>query len=698
MTRIYIYRVSQNLFLCRFGFSASVDIAMFRVGARKRKIDGKEQASLSECLLTSGVSDQKATEIWNKARKALGAAPVTKAGLQRVQRERSEPAAACYVPKTVLANPEQWSHLLVPDIRALLVFVAQASGAWRRCFHEVVEKYNGLLHPVIYHDEVVAGNVLAPVKVKKVTAFYLSFKEFWPCYHREGAWLPVMCVQHVQCDAIEAGLSAVIRCLVKAIHTTENCAGFSIPLDGVNRTFRIAEASWFIADHDAQRGTWCTKGSAGLKPCQFCANVCSKTALPRDGHTFHTIASWRWEHFVKIQDAEWRRAYLHLASLPTKSEKNKWEKAYGLNFEPHGLLADASAFQALPMTHACNDVMHGYYSNGIASQEIAAVLQVVKPFGLTLAALEEVTVQSQWRSCHSKRPQPWLMKRLFSSKQVGEYVYKGSAKETLLVVFLLGYYLHRFLSGCGEISKEVQSFLALQRCASVLRALKFSHVPLMRPEQVNQLHEAQLHHQQRFVEAYGEDSVIPKHHHRLHIPESCLKLGTLPSVETHESKHRILKSGGVLDAQRAHLNRPKCLQRSVLTRLLLDTVRVAEEFGLGHWDLVAPKYAAARNVLSAGNDTCQADVMQLRNVIIHAGQPAFQGQRAWLVEACLSGDSQGPRLVCRALHFESNKPWGSVRKDFGSPSCVLHPGPNDGWFSPVFWRLDTASNEYICLW
>ena len=207
------------------------------------------------------------------------------------------------------------------------------------------------------------------------------------------------------------------------------------------------------------------------------------------------------------------------------------------------------------------------------------------------------------------------------------------------------------------------------------------------------LHDAQLCHQQNYVEAYGEDTVIPKHHHRLHIPESALKLGTLPSVEILESKHRILKSGGILDNQRARLDQPAPLQRGVLTRLLLDTVRIAEEFGLGHWDLLPPKRPAARNVLSAGSETLQADVMELRNVTLRARQPAFAGQRAWLVEACLGGDPQGPRLVCRALQLESYTPWGSIHKDVGSPSCVLHPGPHDGWFSPVFWRFDAASNE-----
>jgi len=59
---------------------------MFRVGSKKRKIDGEDQTSLAECLLTSGVSDQKTTIIWNKARKALGAEEVTPAGLKRIQR------------------------------------------------------------------------------------------------------------------------------------------------------------------------------------------------------------------------------------------------------------------------------------------------------------------------------------------------------------------------------------------------------------------------------------------------------------------------------------------------------------------------------------------------------------------------------------------------------------------------------------
>ena len=71
-----------------------------------------------------------------------------------------------------------------------------------------------------------------------------------------------MCVQHIQCDAIHGGLSAVMLALVRAIHTDSYHRGFPLCKNGNRHEFRLAKQSYFIADHDAQRGTWCTKGSS----------------------------------------------------------------------------------------------------------------------------------------------------------------------------------------------------------------------------------------------------------------------------------------------------------------------------------------------------------------------------------------------------------------------------------------------------
>lgn len=666
---------------------------MIRIGGRKRQIDNESQSNLEECLLESGVTDAKAVKIWNKARKGLGKEEVSKEAVKRVQKERLQPAESCFVIHKMETDTKEWSSILLPRIHMLLQLMVDTCPAWAQALCQVAKDFHGLLHPVLYHDEVVAGNVLAVVKVKKVTAVYLSFQEFWPVFHTEGAWLPIMCVQHIQCDAIHGGLSAVMRALIRHIHIDTYHRGFLLCINGNQHEFRLAKQSHFIADHDAQRGTWSTKGSSGLKPCQFCANICSKNAIPAtDG--FYTIASWEWDRFAPIPDADWRAAYNHLSSLTTKAERDMWEKAYGVNFCSFGLLADPIAFRALPISHACNDVMHGYYSNGIASVEIAAVLHSVKAVGLTIEALLEVALDSNWHSAQSKRPQPCLLKRLFASKQVGEHVYKGQAKETQMLVFLLAYYLHRFLSGCDTVSLELKSFLALQKCASHLRALGFCHVPLREACQVQTLHRAQLLHQQLYVEAYGQESVIPKHHHRLHVPESCLKLGALPTVQTHESKHRILKSGGILDAQRARLTDSGSLQKAVLPRLVLDTVHQINQHGFGRWDLLPPIHSAA----GADGTIVQADAMQLRNVIIRAGHPAFGLNQTWIVDACLRGNTKDIQLVCRPLATIQKQPWGTVHTNAGGPTRVWQPSPQDGWMSPVFWRYESLNQTFICIW
>ena len=328
---------------------------MIRIGGRKRQIDSESQSNLEECLLESGVTDAKAVKIWNKARKGLGKEEVSKEAVKRIQKERLQPAESCFVIHKMETDTKEWSSILLPRIHMLLQLMVDTCPAWAQALCQVAKDFNGLLHPVLYHDEVVAGNVLAVVKVKKVTAVYLSFQEFWPVFHTEGAWLPIMCVQHIQCDAIHGGLSAVMRALIRHIHIDTYHRGFPLCINGNQHEFRLAKQSHFIADHDAQRGTWSTKGSSGLKPCQFCANNCSKNAIPAtDG--FYTIASWEWDRFVPIPDADWRAAYNHLSSLTTKAERDMWEKAYGVNFCSFGLLADPIAFRALPISHACNDV------------------------------------------------------------------------------------------------------------------------------------------------------------------------------------------------------------------------------------------------------------------------------------------------------------------------------------------------------
>ena len=87
-------------------------------------------------------------------------------------------------------------------------------------------------------------------------------------------------------------------------------------------------------------------------------------------------------------------------------------------------------------------------------------------------------------------------------------------------------------------------------------------------EEVACLRDAQADHQQSFTAAYGQDACIPKHHHRFHLPAAALKLGFLPHCETHESKHRCLKSGGLVDRQKGKLADHNQIQHQLVARFL----------------------------------------------------------------------------------------------------------------------------------
>ena len=116
------------------------------------------------------MSDAKAVKIWNKARKGLGKGEVSKKAVDRIQKERLQPAESCFVIHEMETDTKEWSAILLPRIHMLLQLMVDTCPAWAQALCQVAKDFNGLLHPVLYHDEVVAGNVLAVIKVKKVTA------------------------------------------------------------------------------------------------------------------------------------------------------------------------------------------------------------------------------------------------------------------------------------------------------------------------------------------------------------------------------------------------------------------------------------------------------------------------------------------------------------------------------------------------
>ena len=84
------------------------------------------------------------------------------------------------------------TDIMVIELCAALQSLVDKCPAWATALREAHAVNGGVLTVVIYHDEIMCGNVLAVIKRKKITAMYLCFKEMLDHMHLEQAWIPCM--------------------------------------------------------------------------------------------------------------------------------------------------------------------------------------------------------------------------------------------------------------------------------------------------------------------------------------------------------------------------------------------------------------------------------------------------------------------------------------------------------------------------
>eukprot|EP00438_Fugacium_kawagutii_P013011 Skav219671 [mRNA] locus=scaffold3149:23309:26664:+ [translate_table: standard] len=668
---------------------------MIAVG-RKRKLSVEEETNFQECLNIPGVSDEVVRRIWNHASRLRTAAETISTGQRKkLVQEHLRDVARVYVPWHV---PDTDQTIYMPCLDTLLQCVAQLSPTWTQLLNRVHSSTGGVLRPVLYHDDITCGNILAVIKVKKITCVYLSFLELHAHVHKEAAWLPLLCIQRVQTETIPGGLSAIIAELVKRIHRF-SIEAFTVLLHGQAKQFLFFEQSLFVADQEAQRDTWLSKGSSGLKPCQFCSNVVSKRALSSEQPDFYTLASAAWEHFVPIPDAQVNAAYARLSGLRTKKERDQWEKAHGLTWDPRTLLADSEASARLPLSAACNDHLHAYFLRGVAAIEIFLLVSLLETHGVTrediLRAALRAGVQ---RTGKSENQTERLISRLLHEKQFDSTCYRGEVEETREVVFLLLPVFCDIVPKTADLQPAMLSFIALYKTCRELRRLKYSWQSLTEEAHVADLRFLQLKHQLLFVQAYTEQAVVPKHHHRLHLPDGALKLGFLPNCETHESKHRVLKGGGLVDRQKGKLFDHEQLQKSLLPRLLQVTINQANSFGLGQWCLSGTISSASQEwkVCLRDGTLTTSNSATLRQVSVSTKEPLLINGRAFSLLLCLRGKDAGLWLQLAPLTFLREHVWGTDWKTNEEHFQLYKPKTHHEINVPVWWRF--SENRFTLIY
>ena len=473
---------------------------------------------------------------------------------------------------TTVAVPKiDGSKLRVPvaKLAPLVNYYANRSAFFARLMRQAMQRRPGQpLRMILYHDEVVPGQVLAPDNRRKTVMFYASFLEFQQALRCKSMWMTIALVRDDDVQKVCGGLSAVVRALLAAM-----CLPANSQLTGPGELLQFSNEVYILqvnvnnllADEAALKGEFSTKGASGMKPCMKCLNVVSKASgASRVDSFFVDIAEDNYRKFIPLtcNDAWYAVDELEAKSSElTRDEFEKLQTHLGFTYNPHGLLASRDLRLYAQPRMARYDYMHVYLSNGIAGWEMGlcwgALKEHVKAKGGRLQdnSLEAYAMAGwKWpRQCRMSKAQ---VASAMSGGRFGDASFKGMASEVLAVFPMLLHFVNEFADTLG---KELESIRALGMVLMELQAIKFCQgIP-----DTSRLLDLQAQHLRSFVAAYGPEYVRPKHHFAFHLKKQIDDDGMLLDCFPLEAKHAHFKSRVA-----PHLMRLDTFMHSALPRLI----------------------------------------------------------------------------------------------------------------------------------
>ena len=446
------------------------------VNNKKRKLLDTEAVTSS--LHLRGASESSILAFHNRSTKKDD--KWSKGTFWRRVSEHYAPLRRCYCCFKLQGTRGSELDFWVADTQAMLQEVVARSSQWCSMLQAALAKTT-TLRVVLYHDECTAGNILNPQKKLKATMWYLTFQEFGKITALENAWLPVALLQHHVADTVLGGVSAATVKVLQHILQHASRVGFDLNMgDHATRArVQLAPTALFIADHDAQRATYCNKGSSGYKPCLWCANVLKRDApqAATGSGTFVDICESRFSSLHIASDPEIFAAADHLATIAKAGERAAMQKAYGFNFVPGSLLQDADARHRMPPSCACNDVLHCYYVNGVAPWEVGLAMRELQSIR-DLDALWQLVQDEGWqpRGQTHGDVKSCFRCNLYDSNDG----FKGSGNMCWNFVFLLYYLVHQLLHKADLKPAVCRSCFLLKSISAELRRLRWLKRPMCR--------------------------------------------------------------------------------------------------------------------------------------------------------------------------------------------------------------------------
>eukprot|EP00435_Cladocopium_sp_Y103_P024579 s448_g6.t1 len=128
---------------------------------------------------------------------------------------------------------------------------------FRECFEAALQKHNNALELLLYWEEAVPGNVLAPDLRRKAAMTYVSYPDF-PVLWTDTAWMTLAVTRSQDLQNIPDGLTRSVSIILDDIHN-ETKNGFMIEVSGKPVLVHLHRIS-ILADEDGLRLITGSKG------------------------------------------------------------------------------------------------------------------------------------------------------------------------------------------------------------------------------------------------------------------------------------------------------------------------------------------------------------------------------------------------------------------------------------------------------
>jgi len=398
----------------------------------------------------------------------------------------------------------------------------------------------GVLRLCLYTDEHTPGNVRRPDNGRRTQCIYWNCMDF-PDYvrSRDNGWYLFGVLQTKHVDKIVGGLTTLLNYVVTVFFSAKfNFAvtGMNFPgTDGKGKFHMFGELSAMVQDERAHKSVFELKGSGGWKCCGKCSNVMNtnediswnptlvdyKTAT-LDQCKPHTDESY----FAMVDDLAAKKGV-----IPPK-EFEGLEMAYGLNYEPTGLLFNKALRRFVkPFSILVYDWMHCLWtSSGVGQYQCNAFIRCALSLGKTLKEFDEFAQTVVQPGGVGKIKRTFFRDR-YSNSEDG--CLKGFAGECMLAVEVLSWYAHTVLEPQGHMKEEC---VCMHLLAKMLDIYKQQDGAV---EYYEELKVTTSQHQQLFV-ALHPQLAKKKIHYELHCPEDIERLKRNLNCFAPERFHKIV--------------------------------------------------------------------------------------------------------------------------------------------------------------